>query len=69
MILRVNKISFLVVGNVIHIPLLDAIGKPRSSGVGIGIQFKTMTEGAHVRLLELIAELNSHRIMRRRHLT
>jgi len=69
MILRVNKVSFLVVGNVIHIPLLDAIGKPRSSGVGIGIQFKTMTEGAHVRLLELIAELNSHRIMRRRHLT
>jgi Tfp pilus assembly protein PilZ len=66
MILRINQVSFLVVGNVVHIPSLDAAGKSKSNGLGMGIQFKNMTEGARARLLELIAELNRNRIFRRR---
>jgi len=69
MILRINQVSFLVVGNVVHIPSLDAVNKSKSSSLGMGIQFKNMTEGARARLLELIAELNRNRIFRRRHLT
>jgi Tfp pilus assembly protein PilZ len=68
MILRINQVSFLVVGNVVHIPSLDAVGKSKSSGQGMGIQFKNMTEGARARVLELIAELNRNRMLRRRQL-
>jgi len=68
MILRINQVSFLVVGNVVHVPSLDAVGKSKSSSLGMGIQFRNMTEGARARLLELIAVLNRNRIFRRRQL-
>lgn len=66
MILRVNEMSFRAVGNVIHVPMLDAEGKPKASDLGIGVQFKNMTAGARDRLQELIAELKSNKVFRRR---
>jgi hypothetical protein len=67
MILRVNKMSFRVAGNVVHIPLLDANGKAKARDLGIGIQFENMTAGARDRLQELIAELKSSKVFRRQH--
>ena len=67
MILRVNKMSFRVAGSVVHTPLLDANGKAKARDLGIGIQFENMTAGARDRLQELIAELKSSKVFRRRH--
>jgi Tfp pilus assembly protein PilZ len=66
MILQVNNMSFRAVGNVIHVPLLDADGKAKASDLGIGVQFKNMTAGARDRLQELIAELKSNKVFLRR---
>jgi hypothetical protein len=65
MILQVNNLSFRAVGNVIHVPLLDADGRAKASDLGIGVQFKNMTAGARERLQELITELKSNKVFRR----
>jgi Tfp pilus assembly protein PilZ len=59
MILQVNKMSFRVGGNVVHIPSLAPArgGRRRGSDSGMGVQFKEMSTGARGRLQELIAEL------------
>ena len=62
MILQVNKVSFRVGGNVVHIPSLAVARggkKRRGSDYGMGVQFNEMSTGARDRLQELIAELKT----------
>ena len=62
MFLHVNKMSFRVSGNVVHIPEVSA--NIHGSETGMGIQFKEMSVGARGRLQELIGELNANMMVR-----
>jgi Tfp pilus assembly protein PilZ len=63
MFLHVNKMSFRVSGNVVHIPSLDA--NSTEGETGMGVQFKEMSAGARGRLQELLEDLKMNMMVRR----
>jgi Tfp pilus assembly protein PilZ len=64
MTLHVNKMSFRVTGNVVHVPSSVVVGNRKATSSGMGVQFMNMSAGARTRLQELIGELKTNENLR-----